>query len=83
MPKGVKFAHVKLCGILNKLGQVKILLIHCILNVKAVTESKFNHHSSDSEIYSNKKRPKSTWRGVDLFINDKWAVLKVYKDNAL
>lgn len=50
LPIGIKFAHVNLCGILNKLDQVKILIKDCIFDVFAVTESKLDHHISDSEI---------------------------------
>lgn len=38
--KRIKFAHVNLCSILNKLDQVKNLLNYCIFDVFAVTKSK-------------------------------------------
>lgn len=38
--KRIKFAHVKLCSILNKFDQIKNLLNDCIFDVFAVTKSK-------------------------------------------
>jgi hypothetical protein len=40
LPKGIRFAHVNLCGILNKLDQIEILLTNGVFDVFAVTESK-------------------------------------------
>lgn len=88
LPKGVKFAHVNLCGILNKIDQVKILLKYCIFDVFAVTESKLDHHISDSEIqitgYTVIRHDRNRHGGgLLLFIKDKWTGLNVHKDETL
>lgn len=88
LPTGVKFAHVNLCGILNKLDQVKILLKDCIFDVFAVTESKLDHNISDSEIqitgYTVIRRDRNRHGGgLLLFIKDKWTVLNVHQDETL
>ena len=50
LPKGVQFAHVNLCGILNELDQITILLKDEIFGVFAVSESNLDCDISDSEI---------------------------------
>ena len=88
LPKGVKFAHVNLCGILNKLDQIRILLKDGIFDVFAVTESKLDCQILDSEIqikgYTIVRRDRNRYGGgVLMYIKDKWTITNVCKDENL
>ena len=53
LPNGSKFAHINLCGLMNKFDQIKILLRQRSLDVLAVTESKLDSCITDAEIHIN------------------------------
>lgn len=85
LPEGIRFAHINICSILNKLDQIKILLRNGVFDILAVTESKLDSSILDSEIkvegYTVQRRDRSrSGGGVLMYINDKWSVTSPYAD---
>lgn len=88
LPEGVRFAHVNLCSIFNKLDHIQILLRNGIFDVLAVSESKLHNKISDSDIqvkgYTVLRRDRNRrGGGVLMYINDKWTVTNQYRDQSL
>lgn len=88
LPEGIRFAHINICSILNKLDQIKILLRNGVFDILAVTESKLDSSIVDLKIkvegYTVERRDrKRNGGGVLMYINDKWNVTSPYADESL
>lgn len=88
LSEGVRFAHVNLCSIFNKLSHIQILLRNGIFDVLAVSESKLDSSICDVDIqvkgYTVLRRDRNRkGGGVLMYINDKWTVTKQDSDKDL
>ena len=89
LPKGVKYAHINLCGLMNKLDQIiRILLRNQNFDVLAISESKLDNSIEDSEIrikgYRTFRKDRNRHGGgVIMYIKEKWSASNVLSDENL
>jgi hypothetical protein len=48
--KDVSFAHINICGLINHLLEIKVLLHHILVGFLAITETHLYHDISDNEV---------------------------------
>ena len=82
LPNGVKYAHINLCGLMNKLDQLRILLRKQTFDVLAISQSKLDSSIEDSEIrirgYRTFRKDRNRHGGgVIMYIKEKWSATNV------